>query len=279
MGSGEVTPYSLPYTLLAAARRRSSEKSRQSMHHPFHISAAALAALLSAAPALADGWTAANIQYVYGQDYGDFELEGGDPFGMWTFEVANGWTYGDNFFFVDWTNGPDYDKKKPLGAYGELHNRLSFSKISGKTVGAGPISDVLLAGEIDFPSGFSPTYCYGLGFDLKIPGFAFAFVNVFVRDEVATDGVSFQINPVWMLPFTLGPIKGSFGGWMDFMTGEGDDQDFWWQMQPTLFVDVGNFWGAPGKLMAGIEYEYFYNFLGIDAGDVNHPQFVALWNL
>ena len=82
-----------------------------------------------------------------------------------------------------------------------------------------------------------------------------------------------------MLPFQFGAVKGSFGGWMDFMTGEGDNQDFWWQMQPTLLLDVGNFWGAPGKLMAGCEYEYFNNFLGIGIGDVNHPQFVAQWHL
>jgi nucleoside-specific outer membrane channel protein Tsx len=119
----------------------------------------------------------------------------------------------------------------------------------------------------------------GLGVDLKIPGFAFAFVNFFVRDEVSTDGVSFQINPVWMLPFEMGAVKGSFGGWIDIMTGEGDNQEFWWQMQPTLFVDLGNFWGSPGKINVGVEYEYFSNFLGIKDWTINHPQAVVMWNL
>jgi nucleoside-specific outer membrane channel protein Tsx len=227
----------------------------------------------------ADGFTAANIQYLYGQDNGDFKLNGGDAYPMWTFEVANGWTYGDNFFFTDWNHGPSYDKKKPLGAYGELHSRLSASKISGTTVGAGPISDLLLATEVDFPSGVTPTYCYGLGVDLKLPGFAYAFVNFFIRDEVGTKGISFQVNPVWMVPFTAGPIKGSFGGWIDVMSGEGDDQEWWFQTQPTLMIDVANFWGAPGKLNAGIEYEYFQNFLGFSKKDVNHPQFVLQWNI
>jgi nucleoside-specific outer membrane channel protein Tsx len=146
-------------------------------------------------------------------------------------------------------------------------------------VALGPVSDILLAGEADFPSSFVPTYCYGLGIDLKIPGFAYAWVNFLVRDEVATDGISFQINPVWKVPFAVGPVKGSFGGWADFMTGEGNDQDFWWQAEPTLLLDVGNFWRKPGKLMMGCEYQYFNNFLGIGAGDVNKPQFVAIWNL
>jgi nucleoside-specific outer membrane channel protein Tsx len=244
----------------------------------------AAAVLLGASAAFSGGFTAADIQFLYGKDYGDFggtTPAGKNAFPMWTFELANAWTYGDNFFFTDWSNGPTYDTaaSDKLSAYGELHSRLSFSKISGKTIGAGPVSDVLIAGEVDYPAGFSPTYCYGLGFDLKIPGFAFAFVNVFLRDEIATKGVSFQINPVWMLPFSVGGLKGSFGGWIDVMSGEGDNQDWWFQAQPTLLVDVGNFWGAPGKLMVGCEYEYFSNFLGINVGDVNHPQFVTIWNL
>lgn len=241
----------------------------------------ALTAAIALAPAKveAGGFTAANIQFLYGKDFGDFKAEGGDAYPMWTFELANGWAYGDNFFFTDWNQGPNYDKDKNLSAYGELHSRLSYGKISGTPPALGPISDLLLAGEVDFPAGFTPTYCYGLGVDFKIPGFAFAFINFFVRDEISTDGISFQINPVWMIPFDFGGLKGSFGGWMDFMTGEGDGQDFWWQMQPTLLVDVGNFWGAPGKLMMGCEYEYFNNFLGFTDLDINHPQFVAMWNL
>lgn len=244
--------------------------------------AASLAVAMAAmapAPVFANGFTAADIQYLYGADQGDFKLNGGNLFPMWTLEVANGWTYGDNFFFTDWTQGPQYDKAKPISAYGELHSRLSYSKITGNQISLGPISDLLLAGETDMPSSFEPTYCYGLGVDLKIPGFAFAFVNFFVRDEVATKGVSFQVNPVWMLPFTFGAVRGSFGGWIDVMSGEGDTQTWWAQTQPTLMLDVGNFWSAPGKLMIGCEYEYFYNFLGIGVGDVNHPQFVAQWNL
>lgn len=212
----------------------------------------AVSLALAASPAYPGGFAAPNIQFLYGADYGDFGLEGGDAYPMLTLELANGWTYGDNFFFTDWNRGPSYDKTKPLSAYGELHSRLSFGKISGKDMAFGPVSDILLAGEVDYPSNFSPIYLGGMGFDLKIPGFAFAFVNVFLRDEVETEGVSFQINPVWMVPFGAGLFKGSFGGWIDVMSG---------------------------KLMMGCEYEYFQNFLGINAGDVNHPQFVALWNL
>lgn len=240
-------------------------------------SLASLSALLLGAATVRADFTAADVQYMIGPD---LELpKGSDPVQIMTFEVANGWKYGDNFFFTDVVNGAQYDKKKALGTYGEFHSRLSAGKISGKDLSAGIFSDVLLAGEVDYPSGFSPTYLYGVGTDWKIPGAAFFMVNFFVRDEVATKGISFQVNPVWLFPFQVGPVKGSFGGWADVMTGEGDGSRMWWQAQPTLFVDVGNFWGAPGKLETGIEYEYFHDFLGVKGWKVNHPQFVVKWNL
>ncbi|QQS03138.1 MAG: hypothetical protein IPK50_12545 [Fibrobacterota bacterium] len=241
----------------------------------------ALSALLLAATAQAD-FTAANIQFLLANDLSSDHppfAKPDNPAPMFTLEVANGWKYGDNFFFTDIEQGPQYDKDKSIATYGELHSRLSMGKITGADLSAGIFGDVLVAGEIDFPSGFQPTYLYGVGTDWKIPGAAFFMVNFFVRDEVATKGVSFQVNPAWLFPFAFGPVKGSFGGWMDFMTGEGDDQEMWWQMQPTLMVDVGNFWGAPGKLETGIEYEYFKDFLGVKDWVKNKPQFVLKWNL
>lgn len=241
----------------------------------------ALPALILATASHAD-FTAANIQFLLvndlSSDYPNF-AKPDNPMPMFTFEMANGWKYGDNFFFTDLEQGPSYDTSKVISTYSEVHSRLSFGKMTGKDLSAGIFGDVLLAGEIDLPGGFQPTYLYGVGTDWKIPGAAFFMINFFVRDEVATDGISFQVNPVWLFPFTAGPIKGSFGGWADFMTGEGDDQEFWWQTQPTLMLDVGNFFGAPGKVEAGLEYEYFSNFLGMKDWIKNKPQAVLKWNL
>jgi nucleoside-specific outer membrane channel protein Tsx len=236
----------------------------------------ALPALILSTASHAD-FTAANVQYMLGPNLE--APKGSDPVQTMTFEVANGWKYGDNFFFTDVQNGAAFDTAKPVNTYSEFHSRLSFGKISGKDLSAGIFGDVLLAGEVDYAAGFNPTYLYGLGTDWKIPGAAFFMLNLFVRDDPTVDGVSFQVNPAWLFPFAAGPIKGSFGGWIDYMTGEGDDQEPWFQMQPTLMLDVGNFWGAPGKLETGVEYEYFQNFLGVKDWTVNKPQFVLKWNL
>lgn len=243
--------------------------------------ASVLTAILLATASHAD-FTAADIQFLLANDLSSDHpafAKPDNPMPMLTMEVANGWKYGDNFFFTDVEHGPQYDKTKTISTYSEVHSRLSLSKMTGIDMSAGPIGDVLVAGEVDYPSGFSPTFCYGIGTNLKIPGAAFFMLNFFVRDEVATKGISFQVNPVWSFPFEFGAVKGSFGGWIDIMTGEGDSQEMWWQMQPTLMVDVGNFWGAPGKLETGIEYEYFRNFVGVKDWIKNKPQFVLKWNL
>ena len=51
-------------------------------------------------PAAAQAWNAFNVQYLYGSNY---ELEP-EQVDVLTLEWANGWTYGDNFAFVDITN-------------------------------------------------------------------------------------------------------------------------------------------------------------------------------
>jgi len=241
--------------------------------------ALALAALGSSA-AFADGYTAADIQYLIGPDLSKDHPYGppNNPIDLFTFEVANGWAYGDNFFFSDINNAPGFDRNRAVYSYSEWHPRLSAGKITGKDLSLGPISDFLLAGEIDMPSGFEPAYLFGLGTDWKIPGFAFFGLNVFARKEWGMPSVGLQVSPYWLLPFNLGPVKMSFGGWFDFMSGTGK-QTMWWQTQPTLYVDVGNFWGDPGRLETGIEYEYFHNFTGVNNWIYNHPQYVIKWNI
>ncbi|MEK7394518.1 MAG: hypothetical protein AAB214_18325, partial [Fibrobacterota bacterium] len=87
-----------------------------------------LTAIALATASYAD-FTAADIQYMIGPD---LELpKGADPVQTMTFEVANGWKYGDNFFFTDVVNGAAYDKKKAIGTYGEAHSRLSLGKMTG----------------------------------------------------------------------------------------------------------------------------------------------------
>ncbi len=223
----------------------------------------------------ADRYSSTNVQILYGQDY---EL-GEEKRTIMTLEHASGWEYGDNFFFVDVTNF-DNDGTE---VYGEIAPRLSFSKITGKQIGFGPLTDVLLAGQIEFghaaPDIQSRTHLYGIGTSWDIPGFAFFHANFYVRDDKTISGDTWQVTTSWLVPFNVGGVKAGFGGFIDFAGGEGDEEDSIIGA-PQLLVDVGNFWGVPDRLHAGIEYQFWRNKFGLPSEvDEDVVQAMVKWFL
>ncbi len=195
-----------------AARRLSS------LRHLGRAAAILTLGLLGFATAqAADRWSSTNVQVLYGETY---EL-GPETRTILTLEHASGWEYGDNFFFVDVTDFEDED----TSLYGEFASRLSLSKISGRKIGVGPLADVLLAGQLEFGDDLR-TYLYGIGTSWTIPGFAFFNLDFYVRDEQGRDGdPTWQITPSWLVPFGVGPVKASFGGFIDFAGSQGDREE------------------------------------------------------
>ena len=84
-----------------------------------------------------------------------------------TFEHADAWKYGDNFFFLDriFYNGKKDGNVGPNTYYGEFTPRLSFGKIFDQKFEFGPIKDVLLAMTYEFGEGDTESYLIGPGFD------------------------------------------------------------------------------------------------------------------
>ncbi|HET8707611.1 MAG TPA: hypothetical protein VFM46_14995, partial [Pseudomonadales bacterium] len=79
------------------------------------LGAIAVAAALVCGTAHAAIWSSTNIQYLKGHSY----KLGDESRSIITMEHADGWKYGDNFFFVDVTN-PDSDSTTtPTSFYGE----------------------------------------------------------------------------------------------------------------------------------------------------------------
>ncbi len=220
-------------------------------------------------------WSSTNIQYLHGTNY---EL-GDDTRSIVTLEHANGWKYGDNFFFVDITN-PDRDGENTgTEFYGEISPRLSFSKISGRDLSFGIVQDFLITTTVeigDAGSGFH-NYLYGLAVDLKLPGFAFFQVNWYVRNEVtAGTDLGQQVTLVWLVPFSIGPVDFAFEGFLDYAYGNDPSEDNL-LTAPRLLVDVGKFFGAPGALQAGVEYQIWRNKFGIDGIDEDVAQLMVKW--
>ncbi len=221
--------------------------------------------------AFAAQWSSTAVSFLYGSGY---ELTSEEDASIMTLEHASGWAYGDNFFFFDVFQPID----DGTGIYGEWHPRLSFGKMFGKDMSFGPIKDVLIATEVNMSNDWR-ALLYGIGFDLNIPHFNFFSINFMIRDSqgafTTPDETTFQISPAWNVPFDIGSMKWSFGGFLDYYGAEGDG-DAEMLAQPQLLLDVGNFSDKPGNLYVGIEYQYFMNKYGSDI-DESLVQFMGKW--
>jgi nucleoside-specific outer membrane channel protein Tsx len=213
--------------------------------------------------------------------WGD-EFEFGDKSRqIFTFEHANAWKYGDNFFFFDVTNPTRDGDNTPTGFYGEYSPRLSFGKILRQDLSIGPLRDVLLASTLEMGEGFN-NQLYGVGSSWDIPGFAFFNLDYFpfVNDsgfsaDSLDDGQ--QITISWLYPINIGPVSLIFEGYLDYAFGSDDEDDnvLW---DPRLLVDAGKFWGSPGHLFAGVEWRYWDNKFGnTDDIDENFPVWAIKW--
>jgi nucleoside-specific outer membrane channel protein Tsx len=237
----------------------------------FMAGSLALLPLLAANSHAGSNWSTTNFQYHYGTEY---EL-GDEKRTLITLEHANGWKYGDNFFFVDITNPNRTGEATGTELYAEIAPRLSFGKISGADLSLGIVSDLLLATTLETGDGFH-NYLYGLGVNLTLPGFKFFEVNWYVRDEVTFGNTGQQITLAWGMPFSLGKAQFSFEGFFDYAWDLDASEDNI-VTQPRLLLDVGSFWGTPGTLQAGIEYQIWRNKFGIDGIDEDFPELMVKW--
>lgn len=227
-------------------------------------------------------WSATNVQLLHGSKYADdFGIDDKKKT-VFTFEHANGWKYGDNFFFLD-TGNPD---ARGTSHYAEFSPRLSVLKLSGKPEMKGLVKDVLIAGTWEQADGVR-AYLLGPGLALNLPKFAFADINLYARksyrDFVAEQtGTGWQVTIDWLLPFELAGLKFAFEGFADYAWGEKGGsvpKENNLITAPRLLLDIGNFMGAPGKLQAGVEYQVWKNKFGIKDVDEHVPQVMIKWIL
>jgi len=233
----------------------------------------ALVGVLFAGTAVASDWETTNLQVLYGDGFKVLPPEARTIF---TFEHASGWKYGDNFFFFDVTE----PMANETSIYGEWHPRFSFRKMLSKEPGTGFLQDVLIATELNVENNGASwrAYLYGIGFDLKIPGFAFFAINFMVRDDMTIkDDSTFQISPAWSVPFNLGRTAWDFRGFLDYAGAEGEGE-YQLLTQPQLLLNLSSLWAESGRLWIGVEYQYWKNKYGIDGVDENFVQVMGKWD-
>ncbi len=233
-----------------------------------------LLSCLCVTPAVADpffNFTATNIQLLRGLNY-----EFGNPERtLITVEHANGWTYGDNYMFVDYSMP---DEGKPF-YYGEFSPRLSLSKMTGHDFSYGIVKDVLISTTLEKPKGLGPRYLYGGAVDLNLPGFRFFKANAYIRDDTQLDGDTWQVTLAWNKPFQFHGYDFLIEGFADFAGGEGPTKTNNQLIVPRFLADVSPAFNLPnGKLWAGIEYSYWHNKFGNDGTTESNPQLQLKWN-
>lgn len=204
-------------------------------------------------------WTSNNIQFLSGSG---FEL-GSSHHNTITLEHADGWKFGENFLFMDFTQRDDIG----LEVYGEWYPRLSLKKLLNKDLSLGVFKDLSIVSGIN--AGSEPSsdpfiaYLLGAGISFDIPYAEFVQLDImaFKSDDVNSTGM--QITPVWSIPFSIGGLNFKFRGFLDWVSASATGGEDYILTQPQLLLDAGDLLGHKNKVYAGIEYWYWHNKFGI----------------
>lgn len=263
---------------------------------PLLLRLATVLACLTAAPAWSLDWTDNEVQLLTGQGF----REPGNPQQITkstvTLQHASGYSLGRNFAFLDILKSNNQERnlsgqaEAPTEYYGEAYTTLSLSKLGGTPFGFGPFKDFGLTAGIN--AGYKShqlrsrplVYLAGVTFDFAVPK---GFFNVDVlayRDHSCLAGISScpnyrgtqQITPSWSVPFSVGSVDAEFTGFADFIGSRGAGTVRQVIAQPQLRVDIGKPLGSPGKVYAGIEYQYWRNKYGNDGVNEHVPQLLLL---
>ena len=129
------------------------------------------------------------------------------------------------------------------------------------------MKDVLVATTWEGGEGFD-NFLYGVGFDLAIPKFNYASVNLYrVNNENMED--DYQLTLTYGLPFKLGTEEFLVDGFLDWSTAEDDHaSEMNWTTQWKW--NVGKHISPDTNLYLGIEHSVWNNKYGIPDADENN---------
>ena len=223
-----------------------------------------------------------------------------------TFQHASGWTYGDNFFFIDYsTSDSDGKGNNPFNPgsdsnelYGEWYSNFSLGAISQSEIKFGPVKDIgILVGFNWAPEVDSWWFLPGIRMSLDLPGFSFANLDIAAYQnhsyahrsdssfKVLDEDNSWVVDFNWSYPFMIGKTSWSLEGHIEYIDGRKQENTFgttelssWLLAQPQLRLDLGDLLGGrKNQLFIGLEYQYWHNKLGEKGTHDNEAQLLAVW--
>ncbi|WP_372846429.1 outer membrane protein OmpK [Pontiella sp.] len=188
-----------------------------------------------------------------------------------TIEHANGWMWGDFFWFHDaiYFDG-DQSSNDKVTYYGEIAPRISAGKILKKDLSVAFVKDWLIAGCYEYGEFNGEDFglqngLIGVGVDLDVPGFDFFQLNVYQRFGLdGPGGDCVQITPVWKLSTPVGKSTFIFDGYADWVVNSDGGYSDNLHFNPQFKFDIGVLMGLEdGALLAGAEYDLWLNKYGI----------------
>lgn len=229
---------------------------------------ASVASLSQAAPI----WQDFSISGLYGENYAFPYAGDKNEQSTITFEYTAKLKYGDFFAFADRTNNDSGN-----ATYFEASPRLSLGAVTGQKLELGPIKDVLIATTWEGNSSAGSNtnnYLYGVGFDLAIPKFQYAQVNLYKVDNEKGSADDYQLTLVYGIPFKIGQEDFLVDGFLDWSTAEenGHASELNWTTQYKW--NAGKHISPATKLYVGIEHSVWNNKYAVK--DTNENNVSAL---
>jgi nucleoside-specific outer membrane channel protein Tsx len=224
----------------------------------------------------ASTWSKTSAELLYSSSYDSPGRDSNKDL-ILSLKHANGWKYGDNFFFVD-VSGIDEKEDNNSNDSNSVHlewgPRFSLGRYFYDAPWDNLIKDVYFIGQIDVDRSRTTrtrTDLYGISLDLNIPKFNFFKVHFFKRDSPALSRTNEQLTLTWHLPFTIGNLDFAFEGFADYVTSQGAYESNL-LTQPTLI------WNVNQNIGVGFEYQSWHNKFGINDKNEQALQYLVRWN-
>jgi len=155
--------------------------------------------------------------------------------------------------------------------YFELSPRLSLSEVTGQKLAFGPVKDVLISTTWE-GSDNADNFLYGVGFDLDIPYFQYASLNLYRanNEKVFGNKDDYQMTLTYGVPFKLGAEDFLVDGFLDWSTAEKDAQASELNWTTQWKWNAGKHISPDTRLYLGVEHSVWNNKFGLKNQDENN---------
>jgi hypothetical protein len=252
-----------------------------------------------------------SISYRYGTTFREPGVNNGQDIekSILNLQHINTDKWGSNFIDIDFLFSSGQDPVNGVGpqgateVYGVFRRYWSYSGITGTDVSNGIIKDfgLRMGGDLntknDQFSAEKRLVVVGPQVYFNVP-VGFFYVSANFTHEWNHNGFchcnedfspALDIEAAWLYPFSIGNSNWTFKGFFNYVAPKGKGAPGEHERvseiltRPELLLDVGNYFGAPKKLEAGIGYEFWLNKFGndpkfLDGTVANTPELVVRYH-